>query len=111
MSEPARVVRLTEALAVLPLPATAKWPDGTWYHTLFDQPGLQILMFAPKGTDYQTPHARDEAYFVMRGSAMLEMGETLTRVASGDMVWVPKMTRHRFTDISDDFAAWVVFIC
>lgn len=111
MSEPPRIVRLADALAPLPYPATAKWPDGTWYDTLLDQPGVQILVFAPKGTDHQTPHTRDEAYFIMRGTATLEMGEAPAPVASGDMVWVPKMTKHRFTDMSDDFAAWVVFIC
>jgi mannose-6-phosphate isomerase-like protein (cupin superfamily) len=108
MSE-AWVRKLNEALAPLPLPATSKWPDGEPYQCILNQPGAQILIFAPRGTDHQTPHNRDEAYFVMTGSATLEIEGELYPVSAGDVAWVPKNIEHRFVEISDDFVTWVAF--
>jgi mannose-6-phosphate isomerase-like protein (cupin superfamily) len=108
MSE-AWVRKLDEALAPLPLPATSKWPDGEPYQCVLNQPGAQILIFAPRGTDHQTPHNRDEAYFVMTGSATLEIEGEPYPVSAGDVAWVPKNMEHRFINISDDFVTWVAF--
>jgi len=106
----ARIIRLGQALAALPRPATEKWPDGTWYDTVLDQPGLQILVFAPKGTDYQTPHRRDETYIVVGGHGTLEVEGEVHRLAAGDLAFIPNGAVHRFTDFSDDFVAWVLFV-
>lgn len=100
---------LGEAIAPLPLPATAKWPEGEPYQCLLNQPGAQILIFAPHGTDHQTPHTRDEAYFGAAGTAVLEIDGKQQPFAAGDVAWVPKNVPHRFTDMSEDFAAWVAF--
>jgi len=108
MSEP-WVRKLNEALAPLPLPATSKWPEGEPYQCILNQPGAQILIFAPRGTDHQTPHNRDEAYFIMTGSATLEIKGEPYAVSAGDVAWVPKNVEHRFIDISDDFVSWVAF--
>ena len=109
MSE-VRIVKLEPALAALPRPATEKWPEGTWYDTVIDQPGLQILIFAPRGTDYQTPHRRDETYIVMSGHGTLEVDGKLHALAAGDLAFIPKGAKHRFIDFSDDFVAWVLFV-
>ena len=103
------VKKLGDALAPLPMPATAKWPDGEPYQCFVNQPGAQILVFAPRETDHQTPHNRDEAYFVVTGSATLEIGGEPHPVGAGDLAWVPKQVEHRFVDISDDFVTWVAF--
>jgi quercetin dioxygenase-like cupin family protein len=108
MSE-AWVKKLSEALEPLPLPATGKWPEGEPYQCLVNEPGAQILIFAPRGTDHQTPHSRDEAYFVVKGSATLEIEGALHPVGVGDLAWVPKGLEHRFHDMSDDFVTWVAF--
>jgi len=100
---------LSAALAPLPMPATSKWPEGEPYQCVVNEPGAQILIFAPRGNDHQTPHNRDEAYIAVAGSATLEMEGELHRFAAGDLAWVPKQVEHRFIDISDDFVAWVVF--
>ena len=103
------VKKLGDALAPLPMPATAKWPDGEPYQCLVNQPGAQILVFAPRGTDHQTPHNRDEAYFVVAGSATLEMDGAFHPVSAGDLCWIPKQVEHRFVEMSDDFVTWVAF--
>ena len=108
MSE-AWVRKLGEALAPLPMPATSKWPDGEPYQCVLNQPGAQILIFAPRGTDHQTPHNRDEAYFIVTGSATLEIEGKPHPVVAGDVAWLPRNVEHRFVDISDDFVTWVAF--
>ena len=108
MSE-AWVKKLSDALGPLPRPATGKWPQGEPYECIVNEPGAQILIFAPRGTDYQTAHTRNEAYFVVSGSATLDLdGETFA-VSAGDLAWVPRNVEHRFRDISDDFVTWVAF--
>jgi len=105
----ARIHRLAEALRPLPLPPTGKWPEGEPYQCLVNEPGAQILVFAPRGTDHQTPHTRDEAYVGVSGRAVLEIEGERHQFAAGDMAWIPRNTDHRFVDISDDFVTWVIF--
>jgi len=109
MSE-AQIVRLGSAMAALPRPATEKWPEGTWFDTVHDQPGFQILIFTPRGTDYQTPHQRDETYVIVKGTATLDLEGELHALGVGDIAFVPKGAKHRFIEFSDDFAAWVMFV-
>lgn len=103
------VKKLDDALAPLPMPATGKWPEGEPYQCMVNEPGAQILIFAPRGTDHQTPHNRNEAYVVVRGSATLEIEGVAQPIAAGDLAWIPRQVTHRFDDISDDFSAWVMF--
>lgn len=103
------VTTLSEALAPLPKPATDKWPEGEPYQCLVNQPGAQILIFAPRGTDHQSPHNRDEAYIGVSGSATLVIGGKRHPFAVGDLAWIPKNDKHHFVDISADFSTWVIF--
>jgi len=100
---------LADALAPLPRPASAKWPDGEPYDCLVNQPGAQILIFAPRGTDHQTEHNRDEAYICATGHATLEIEGKPQPFGPGDLAFVPKNVSHRFLDMSEDFATWVAF--
>lgn len=108
MSE-AFIKTLAEALVPLPRPASAKWPEGEPYDCLLNQPGAQILVFAPRGTDYQNAHNRDEAYICVTGQATLELDGKRQPFGAGDLAWVPKNMPHRFFDMSDDFVTWVAF--
>ena len=103
------IKKIGEALAPLPMPPTAKWPDGEPYQCLLNEPGAQILVFAPRKTDHQTPHDRNEAYVAVSGSATLEIKGVAYPIEAGDVAWIPKNIPHRFTDISDDFVTWVMF--
>ena len=100
---------LADALAPLPRPASAKWPDGEPYDCLVNQPGAQLLIFAPRGTDHQTEHNRDEAYICATGRATLEIEGKPQPFGPGDLAFVPKNVSHRFLDMSEDFATWVAF--
>ena len=66
-------------------------------------------MYAPRGVDTQGPHARDEIYIVIAGSAMLDIDGIEHFCAVGDALFVPAHVPHHFVRIRDDFATWVIF--
>ncbi len=61
------------------------------------------------GTDDQEPHTEDEIYLVTAGRATLEAGGERLGVGPGSVVYVPAGEEHRFTAITQDLAAVVVF--
>ena len=105
---------LDATLASLPLPATAKWPDGVFDVQVFANGDASLSLFAPRGEDRQTAHAQDEFYIVAQGSAELHVREAdggvrVLPARPGDALHVAAGVDHRFHAISGDFAAWVVF--
>jgi len=70
---------------------------------------LEVEIFKPKDIDTQSPHEKDELYFIIRGNAyFFHNGET-TAVKEGDLLFVPAGDEHRFERFSDDFSVWVSF--
>ena len=77
--------------------------------TLFEHGSLQVKMYAPRGYDSQKPHSRDEIYVVARGCGVYFDGVSRRRFQTGDLIFAPAGSAHRFEDFSDDFAVWVMF--
>lgn len=98
-----------ELVKQLPLPATDKWTEGVWDAEVYQHGTMLLEVFAPKHRDYQTPHDRDELYFVMQGSGEFVLGEERMTFTAGDALFVPAGVVHRFENYSEDFATWVVF--
>ena len=92
---------------------------------LLQHGSMQLRWYAPRRSDPQVPHDRDELYFIVSGTALfLRAVQSLpfgcedpgfghsydeVDVAPGDALFVPAGTDHRFKAISDDFGAWIVF--
>src|SRR5687768_6221818 len=76
---------------------------------LFTHGTLQVKLYAPRGTDPQTPHARDEVYVVISGTGQFWNGETREAFEPGDFIFAAAGQPHRFEDFTDDFAVWVMF--
>lgn len=91
------------ALAKLPGPGGARFVELATHGT------LSVEMYAPRGHDPQTPHARDEVYVVVSGSGEFVCGDARTTFAPGALLFVPAGVVHRFEHFSPDFAAWVLF--
>lgn len=102
-------LRAADFLARLPLPATEQWPEGVFDIEASARGGLSLELFAPRGTDHQSPHSQGEIYIVIAGSAMLAIDGVEHACAVGDVLFVPARVAHHFTDISDDFATWAIF--
>lgn len=100
---------LQSALSHLPLPATPAWPEGVWDKTVFEHGTMSVIVFTPRGHDYQTSHEQDEIYVVVQGSGSLLIEETSFRFAAGDVLFVPARKQHRFVDFSQDLVTWAIF--
>lgn len=102
-------ISLDEARRCLPLPATEKWPEGVPFTRMLAHGTMSVELFAPRGTDHQTPHEQDELYVVISGTGELVVEGEVFPFAPGDVLFVPAGREHRFERFSDDFATWVVF--
>jgi mannose-6-phosphate isomerase-like protein (cupin superfamily) len=102
-------IDLQSALRHLPLPATAAWPEGVWDKTVFAHGTMSVIVFTPRGHDYQTTHSQDELYVVVQGSGVLQVAETAHPFAAGDVLFVPAAVRHRFVEFTPDLVTWAIF--
>jgi mannose-6-phosphate isomerase-like protein (cupin superfamily) len=100
---------VAEALARLPLPATEKWKLGVWDAEVMRHGTMAVEIFAPKETDFQTPHTQDELYIVVSGSGEFVSGGTPYPFGPGDVLFVAAGVEHRFTQFTPDFVCWVIF--
>ena len=100
---------LDEFLEKLPLPANEKWKDGTFDIESFKKGSVQLIFFAPRGTDYQNFHDEDEFYFIARGSGELVIENEKFECETGDAFFVPARKKHRFENFTEDFSTWAIF--
>jgi mannose-6-phosphate isomerase-like protein (cupin superfamily) len=84
-------------------------PGGERFVELFGHGTLSVELYAPRGTDPQQPHTRDEVYVVVTGQGQFRNGAERHPFGPGDVLFVPAQVEHRFEEFSDDFAAWVFF--
>lgn len=94
---------LADALARLPT------PEGARSVALYRHGTLEVKLYTPRGTDPQTPHARDEIYVVAAGSGTFLCDGTSAPFATGDFLFAPAGVAHRFEGFTDDFAVWVFY--
>jgi len=84
-------------------------PEGKRFVAMFEHGTLLLELYAPRGSDPQKPHARDELYVVVAGSGTFFCNGTHTAFGSGDALFAPAGAVHRFENFSDDLAVWVMF--
>jgi mannose-6-phosphate isomerase-like protein (cupin superfamily) len=98
-----RRVSLEEAMRAIP------GPGGERFATVLEHGSLDIEIYAPRGTDPQKPHTRDEVYFVVQGKGEFINGPARERIGPGDVLFVPAHEEHRFEKFTDDLVVWVMF--
>ncbi len=82
---------------------------GADFHYPIRHGSMRVGLYAPRGTDSQTPHAQDELYIIARGHGWFRKGGERVRVQREDVLLVEAGVAHRFEDFSEDFATWVIF--
>jgi mannose-6-phosphate isomerase-like protein (cupin superfamily) len=105
MSSESTCRRLTVTDAITRLPG----PDGQRFATIFQHGSLLVEIYAPRGSDHQTPHTRDEAYFVASGSGDYVCGESRTSFGPTDFLFAAAGVSHRFENFTEDLVVWVLF--
>jgi mannose-6-phosphate isomerase-like protein (cupin superfamily) len=83
--------------------------EGKRFATIFEHGSLVVEIYAPRGSDPQQPHTRDEVYFVSTGSGEFVCGDTRTEFGPTDLVFAAAGVGHRFENFTDDLAVWVLF--
>jgi mannose-6-phosphate isomerase-like protein (cupin superfamily) len=96
-------VTLAEALSRVPS------HDGKRFAGVLAHGSLEVEIYAPKGSDPQQPHTRDELYVVVSGRGQFVNGSRRDPFGPGDVLFVPAGTVHRFEEFTDDLVTWVVF--
>lgn len=96
-------VSVKEAMEKLP------GPNRERYASVLRHGTLDVEIYAPRGTDPQKPHTRDEVYVVVQGRGEFRNGGALEKFAPGDVLFVPAHADHRFENFSDDLVVWVLF--
>ncbi len=96
-------IRVADALAAVPESAQVRFTK------LFERGTLAVEVYAPRETDSQTPHSRDEIYVIISGGGEFVSEGKSRRVAPHDFIFVAAGIEHRFENFSDDFATWVFF--
>jgi mannose-6-phosphate isomerase-like protein (cupin superfamily) len=89
--------------------AATKLEGGRLSALLLSRGTMELRWYAPKGTDPQTPHDRDEVYVVVSGSGTFARGADRVTFAPGDALFVAAGETHRFESFTPDFATWVMF--
>jgi mannose-6-phosphate isomerase-like protein (cupin superfamily) len=102
-------ISLGDALAKLPLPATEQWPEGVWDIEPFAHGSMSVVLFTPRGKDYQSSHGQDELYIVLQGSGVFRVEDTREPFVAGDVLFVRANKVHRFEQFSPDLVTWAVF--
>ena len=98
-----RKATVAEAMARLP------GPQGERFVTAFEHGSLTVEVYAPRGTDPQKPHTRDEVYIVVEGNGDFLTAQGRQPFGPTDLLFVPAGEEHRFENFSDDIVVWVIF--
>lgn len=99
----ARILKLADAQNAIPT------RDGKLYDELFRHGTLTVEIYAPKGTDLQQPHTRDELYVVATGRGWFFIEGQRMEFGPGDALFAAAGEVHRFEDFTEDLLVWVVF--
>ncbi len=97
--------RLTVRDAVAHLPGEG----GQRFAKLFEHGTLEVEIYAPRGTDPQQPHKRDEVYVVVTGTGTFFCDGRREPFGPGDFLFAPAGVEHRFENFTDDLVVWVIF--
>ncbi len=85
--------------------STTHWVE----HLRSDHLSVGTYSVATGGNDDQVPHTEDEVYVVTAGRARLTTASGSIALETGHAVFVPAGEPHTIVDVSEDFAAVVVF--
>jgi len=88
-----RNIKLTDAQRAIPT------RDGKLYAELFRHGTLAVEIYAPKGTDLQQPHTRDELYIVAAGRGWFLVEGKRVQFGPGDALFAAAGEVHRFEDL------------
>ena len=97
----AQVITLLEALSQVPDPQSRRFAE------ILKQGNLLVERFSPYAATPR-PHARDVAYMIVQGTGVFICGEKRVNFETGDFLFTPAGMFHRFEQLSEDVAIWMI---
>ena len=76
-----------------------------WYETVFEAPGHKVKRIGVKPgqrISLQRHRHRAEHWVVVRGTAMVQVGDAQYKTLPGEYRYIPLKERHRLTNIGTD---------
>jgi len=83
--------------------------DGQRFATVFEHGKLSVEIYAPRGSDRQKPHTRDEVYFVAAGNGEYVCSDTRNTFGPTDLLFAAAGVEYHFENFTDDLTVWVLF--
>lgn len=74
-----------------------------------DSMSLEVYCLEAGATDPQDPHAEDEVYYIVSGSAKIQIGDAAHLVEEGDIIFVEREVEHYFFDIKEYLVTLIFF--
>ena len=74
-----------------------------------DSMSLEVYRLEAGATDPQDPHTEDEVYYIVSGTAEIQIGDEAYSVEEGDIVYVEREVEHYFFDIEADLVTLIFF--
>lgn len=74
-----------------------------------DSLSLEVYRLEAGATDPQDPHAEDEVYYIVSGSARIQIGDDAYPVEDGDIIFVEREVEHYFFDIEEELVTLICF--
>ena len=87
----------------------APLPPGRLSARLWSHGSMELRYYKPPTPDPQPPHQQDELYVVVSGNGTFICNDGRHKCDPGDVLFAPAGAVHRFEDVSQDFAVWVIF--
>ena len=84
---------------------------GSQYLEFIRKPSLSVglYMLSAGAIDQQEPHTEDEVYYIVSGSASIQVANESRPVEAGSVVFVQANVEHRFHTITEDLTILVFF--
>lgn len=84
-------------------------PHGERSTLAYEHGTLSVKLYAPRGTDPQEPHTRDEAYVVISGSGTFVHDDKRDPFGPNDFLFAEAGLPHRFENFTNDLLLWVIY--
>ncbi len=85
--------------------------SGQSYHEFFSAERLSVGLYVLEAgtTDLQLPHTEDEIYYIVSGSATIDVEGEHRKIGPGSVIYVGSYRPHQFHSITEDLRVIVVF--
>lgn len=76
--------------------------------TLWEHNTMRVILLCPEDVYTQEPDSQNETYIVMSGCGEVQYKDRVIDIDSGDYLFVPAGTWHKFINVTEDFMLWKI---